>query len=110
MPVVESPAPRREPDPIDPESALPSVAARVAAFAAIFVGGAAGALIGHAFAELQCESGGCDLSRGIWLWIGSIVGALGVAVVATLTLRALGEWSSIRSRDAGETQASRSRR
>jgi hypothetical protein len=90
-----------------PDSALPSVTARVGAFVAIFVGGAAGALIGESFAELQCKTGSCELSRGLWLWGGSIVGALGVAVVAVLTLRAFGEWSSIR---AGEGQPRRSRR
>ncbi len=77
-----------------PESALPSVGARVTAFVAILVGGAAGALIGASFADLQCTDGSCDLSRGLWLWGCSILGALGVAVVAVLTLRALGEWST----------------
>ncbi len=102
-----------DPDPTPPpeagpDSALPSVAARVGAFVAIFVGGAAGALIGESFAQLQCTKGSCELSRGLWLWGGSIVGALGVAVVATLTLRALGEWSSIRA--GGAPQPRRSRR
>ncbi len=64
------------------------------AFVAILVGGAAGALIGASFADLQCTEGSCDLSRGLWLWGCSILGALGVAVVAVLTLRALGEWST----------------
>jgi hypothetical protein len=99
------PTPPTEPG---PDSALPSVGARVGAFVAIFVGGAAGALIGVSFAQLQCGKGSCDLSRGLWLWGGSIVGALGVAVVATLTLRALGEWNSIRAGD--EPQPRRNRR
>jgi hypothetical protein len=94
-----------------PDTALPSVAARVGAFVAVFVGGAAGAVIGESFASLQCSSGSCDLSRGLWLWVGSIVGALGVAVVAVLTLRALGEWRTIRAGDGSrDAQPSRRRR
>jgi hypothetical protein len=104
---MSPPDPTPPPDP-GPDSALPSVGARVGAFVAIFVGGAAGALIGVSFAELQCSKGSCDLSRGLWLWGGSIVGALGVAIVATLTLRALGEWNSIRATD--ESQPRRNRR
>jgi hypothetical protein len=80
----------------DPASALPSVAARVAAFVAIFIGAAGGATIGGSFASLQC-SGDCDLWIGSSLWIGAIIGAVGVAVIAVLTLRALGEWNTIRS-------------
>lgn len=89
---------------IGPESALPSVAARICAFAAIIVGGAAGGLIGHSFAVLSCD-GSCNIQRGLYLWIGSVIGALGVSVIAMLTLRALGEWGAIRTRDesAGQT-------
>lgn len=84
--------------PNGPDSALPSVAVRVAAFVAVFVGGAGGAAIGYAFATLQCATNGaCQTSRGLFLWLGSLVGSLGVAVVASLTLRAFGEWRSIRS-------------
>ena len=93
-----------------PDTALPSVGARAAAFVAVFVGAGAGAVIGFSFAELQCEvDGGCDLSHGLWLWIGSLVGAIGVAIVAVLTLRALGEWNTIRDRDAAD-QPNRNRR
>jgi len=67
---------------------------------AIIVGGGAGALIGHSFAVLNCDDGSCELSRGLFLWIGAVIGALGVSVIAVLTLRALGEWGSIRTRDA----------
>jgi hypothetical protein len=96
--------------PTGPDTALPSVAARVGAFVAVFVGGAAGAVIGESFASLQCSSGSCDLSRGLWLWLGSIVGALGVAVVAVLTLRAFGEWRTIRADDATDDDQPRRRR
>ncbi|MCC6225593.1 MAG: hypothetical protein IT195_04230 [Microthrixaceae bacterium] len=86
------------PSPPGPDSALPSVAVRVLAFVAVFIGGAAGATIGYAFATIQCgTAGGCSTSRGLFLWLGSLAGALGVAVVATLTLRAFGEWRSVRN-------------
>jgi ABC-type Co2+ transport system permease subunit len=80
--------------PSTPDSALPSVTARVLAFASICLGGLAGGVIGYAFATLQCTEGGCTLSRGLFLWIGSLVGALGTAVIAVLSLRALGEWAN----------------
>lgn len=89
--------PETAPEPRGPESALPSVAIRVLAFVAVFVGGAGGATIGYSFATLQCATdGGCTTSRGLFLWLGSLAGALGVAVVAAITLRAYGEWRSIR--------------
>jgi hypothetical protein len=68
----------------------------VLAFVGVFVGGLGGAIIGYSFATLQCTAGACSLSRGLFLWVGSLVGALGAAVVAVITLRALGEWRSIR--------------
>lgn len=80
----------------DPESALPSVLARALAFGAILVGGAAGGLIGYAFADLGGFGGA---AVGLVTFLGAVVGAGGVAVVAVLTLRALGEWETIRRRD-----------
>lgn len=78
----------------DPDSALPSVGARVLAFASILVGGLAGGFIGYAFADL----GGIATSLvGLVTFLGAAVGAGGVAVVAVLTLRALGEWKTIRA-------------
>lgn len=77
----------------DPESQLPSVLARVLAFASILVGGGAGGLIGYAFAELGGFEGA---SVGALTVIAALIGAGGVAVVAVLTLRAFGEWETIR--------------
>jgi hypothetical protein len=82
--------------PPGPESELPSVVARLLAFAAVLVGGAAGALIGYAFAELGGFSGA---GIGAVTLLSTLVGAGGVAVVAVLTLRAFGEWHTIRGRD-----------
>jgi hypothetical protein len=83
--------------PEGPDSALPSVGARVTAFVAVLVGGAGGAIIGYAFATLQCGAHqSCTTSRSLLLWAGSLLGAGGVATVAVLTLRAIGEWRTIR--------------
>lgn len=75
-------------------SALPSVRARVLAFAAIAVAGACGGLIGWAFVNLQC-SGSCELAKTIGAVSGSLIASVGVAVVAVLGLRAMGEWKHL---------------
>lgn len=99
---MDAPAtPAAAPGPADgPESALPSVEARVAAFVAILVGGGLGGLIGHSFIDLQCE-GACTVPTGLGMLVGTLVGSVGVAVVAVLTLRAFGEWRTIRARQDG---------
>lgn len=75
-------------------SALPSTRARALAFAAIMVAGVAGALIGSAFVKLQCHGpcGGPATAGGLF---GALLAAGGVAVVAVLALRAMGEWRTI---------------
>lgn len=86
--------------PEDPDYAptsLPSTGARVLAFASILVGGLCGGLIGYGFADLQC-SGDCTALVGVATLLGAVLGAVGVAVVAVLALRAMGEWSA-RQRD-----------
>ena len=65
------------------------------AFAAILVGGMAGGTIGFAFGDL---GGSGAFLTGLFLLGGAVVAAGGVAVVAVLTLRALGEWETIRNR------------
>jgi hypothetical protein len=80
------------------------VGARVLAFLAVFAGGAAGGLIGYAFGDLGGFSGA---GAGAVTLLGALVGAGGVAVVAVLTLRAFGEWRSIRDqpgRPGSDTQ------
>jgi len=78
-------------------SALPSVGVRVAAFAAILVSGLAGALIGYSLIDLQCE-GSCGLATGVGLLVGALIASIGMAVVAVLVMRALGEWREIEDR------------
>lgn len=79
-------------------SALPSVGVRIAAFAAICLSGLAGALIGYSLIALQCD-GECGLAKGLGLLIGALTAATGMAVVAILVMRALGEWREISDRD-----------
>jgi hypothetical protein len=85
--------PSDQPDPpsVDPESALPSVRARVLAFASIIVCGALGGAIGYWFSDL---SGNGTAASGFLMLAGTLVFALGGAVVAVLSLRALAEWTS----------------
>ena len=82
-------------------SALPSPAARVLAFVAILVGGLCGGLIGWAFVDLQCE-GDCGVAAGLTGLAGAVIGAGGVAVVAVLALRAMGEWRTIEHNQPGK--------
>ena len=88
----------RVPDPENPlrlpergPTALPPVKARALAFATIVVGGICGLLIGAALVRLQCD-GDCATQTGLGARIGAVLGAGGVAVLAVLVLRAMGEW------------------
>ena len=65
------------------------------AFAAILAGGLTGGLIGYAFATTSCHRE-CTTPGGIGVLAGATVGAIGIAVVAVLALRAMGEWRSIK--------------
>jgi len=74
-------------------TALPGVGARIVAFLAICVAGLSGLLIGVSLVGVQC-TGDCGLPKGIGAILGGVVGAGGVAVVAVLVLRAMGEWQA----------------
>ena len=77
-----------------PLSALPSARARALAFVAILVAGVSGGLIGSSFVNLQCH-GDCSTPSGIGAVVGALAAAGGVAVVAVLVLRAMGEWRTV---------------
>jgi hypothetical protein len=68
-----------------------SFAALVAAFVAVVVGGLCGALIGYGLVGIDCV-GNCGTPKGIGAVVGGVFGAVGVAVVAVLVLRAFAEW------------------
>ncbi len=76
----------------------------MAAFVAILLGGAAGALIGYTLVKVQCD-GDCALPLGIGLFVGAVVAAIGMSIVAVLVLRAQGEWRMVQ-----DDQAERARR
>lgn len=81
-----------------PLSAIPPVAARAIAFTAILLAGLAGGLIGFALVDVQCD-GDCSLAKGLGLLAGALVCAAGMAIVAVLALRAMGEWREIEDRE-----------
>jgi len=84
-----------------PVSALPSRQARALAFGAIVVAGICGGLIGYSFVSIQCH-GSCSTPEGTGAIVGAVIAAVGVAVVAVLVLRAMGEWKTITQQRALE--------
>lgn len=97
-------APDAGPDaPAGPASALPPVLARALAFVAILLGGACGGVIGAAVVNVQCV-GDCTDPSALGALVGAVTGAAGVAVVAVLGLRAMGEWRTIEHGRAAERE------
>jgi hypothetical protein len=80
-----------------PLSALPSPAARAAAFVAILLAGLAGGLIGYSLVHLECD-GDCGLALGVGILLGAVIAAAGMSVVTVLVLRAVGEWRELQDR------------
>jgi hypothetical protein len=83
---------------------LPSRGARLLAFAAILIAGVCGGLIGYAVVDVQCKKN-CATPEGISAFAGAVLAAGGVAVVAVLVLRAMGEWSRIKEEREREAEA-----
>lgn len=79
-------------------TSLPSRRARALAFASILLAGGCGGLIGSSFVRLQCQ-GDCTGVTGAAGVVGALFGAGGVAVVAVLVLRAMGEWRRVAEAD-----------
>ncbi|MFQ5556107.1 MAG: hypothetical protein ACE5GB_01120 [Acidimicrobiales bacterium] len=78
-------------------SSAPPLPARVLALVSIIVAGACGGLIGYAFTEIQCD-GDCVVLAGSIGVLAAMGAAIGVAVVAVLTLRAMAEWEAQEAR------------
>jgi hypothetical protein len=68
---------------------LPSRAAFLLAFGGVVLAGVLGAIIGFGIADVSSQT---DASHLIGAFVGALVGAGGVAVVAVLVLRAMAEW------------------
>ena len=85
-------------------SAIPSRTARALAFGAILVAGLCGGLIGSSFVRIQCEDD-CTTATGVGGVVGGLVAAGGVAIVAVLVLRAMGEWRRIAALEAAAEDA-----
>jgi len=78
--------------------ASPPVWARIAAVSSIIIAGVAGGLIGWSVVDLQCTTD-CSTNAAL-VGVGTaLICAIGVAVVAVLTLRAMAEWKAIENRD-----------
>ena len=93
------PRPATPADPDGAVSAAPPVLARVAAFASIVIAGACGGLIGYSVMDLNCGVDGCTGLASLVGALSALGAAVGVAVVAVLTLRAMGEWRATPERD-----------
>lgn len=65
------------------------------------VAGVCGGLIGYAFTDLQCE-GECGTANGLSAIVGAALAAGGVAIVAVLAMRAMGEWHTLRPSERSE--------
>ena len=68
---------------------LPSRGAFLLAFGGVVLAGILGGIIGYGIADVSSQS---DLSHLIGTFIGSLIGAAGVGIVAVLVLRAMAEW------------------
>lgn len=123
---MPEPPPRPPARPYRP-TALPPVTARVLAFLAIVVGGICSGLIVYSVASLQCgpddrgaatvlpgpspaadpaeadggDEDGCSVVAALGGLVGAVAGALGVAVMAVLALRAMAEWRKDLAPDDG---------
>ncbi|MEM7339117.1 MAG: hypothetical protein AAF467_10745 [Actinomycetota bacterium] len=95
--ISASPLPFEDLDAPLPAAAEPPPSARWLAFGSILVGGLLGALIGYGTGDLM---GGTSLWAAIGALIGAAICAVGVGIVANLTLRAMNEWQAVRHPEA----------
>lgn len=73
----------------EPAVAAPPESARAAAFVAILVGGLLGGLVGYGIGDVLYPESAWSAVAAL---IGSLTGAVGLGVLANLTLRAMNEW------------------
>jgi hypothetical protein len=89
-------APKDDPEadeiPLPPPT-MPSTAAMIGAFVAVMLAGAFGATIGFGLVDISARGRDPGFSAVIGMVIGAVIGAGGVAVVAVLVLRTMGDWA-----------------
>jgi hypothetical protein len=76
------------PDAVPPM--LPSRSAFLLAFSAVVIAGLFGGIIGYGVADVGSDS---DAARLLGTFVGAMIGAAGVGIVAVLVLRAMSEWN-----------------
>jgi hypothetical protein len=69
---------------------LPSRSAFLLAFSAVVIAGLFGGIIGFGVADVGSDS---DAARLLGTFVGAMIGAAGVGIVAVLVLRAMSEWN-----------------
>ncbi len=77
------------PEPLDAD---PPAAARYAAFGSVVLGGVLGALVGYGVADVMFRD---STWAAVGALLGALTGAIGVGVLANLTLRAMNEWNAV---------------
>ncbi len=85
-----------------PTNPSPPALARWLAFGSILLGGGLGALVGFGIGDLM---GGTSTWAAVGALCGGLTGAIGVGVVANLTLRAMNEWRSVQHPEADTPEA-----
>lgn len=83
----------------EPSVAAPSESARVLAFAAILVGGLLGGLVGYGIGDVLYPESAWSAVGAL---AGALTGAIGLGVLANLTLRAMNEWHTAPHPESGE--------
>jgi len=68
---------------------LPSRWAFLLAFGGVVLAGVLGGIIGYGVADVSSQS---DVSHLVGVFVGAVIGAGGVGIVAVLVLRAMAEW------------------
>jgi len=92
----------RAPEPIE---AAPTTPVRWLAFTGILVGGLLGALVGYGIGDILYPN---SIGSAVGALLGGLTGAVGVGVLANLTLRAMNEWKTASHPEAGgDTMANR---
>lgn len=85
-----------------PIPAVPPTGARVLAFGSILIGGLLGGMIGYGTGDLMATA---PIWSGVGALVGAAAGAIGVGVVANLTMQAMNEWRAVEHPES-ETRAS----